>query len=125
MLAGWVAGYRWKPPPESWTEYLPAAVITVSECLTDFLPQDHDELTAPWHTSLQDAINAAASATSGTETVHLLAMSVPTPHVSSLVNLMDKWIGDHPHPIRLNLTRQMPAPIGEVQGFEVLGFEAG
>jgi hypothetical protein len=37
VLAGYVTGYHWKPPAQNWTKHLPAVVVSVSDCLTDFL----------------------------------------------------------------------------------------
>lgn len=125
VLAAFVAAFQWTPPAQDWTKHLAATIVTVGECLTNFLPDDQDALTEPWHCSLQDAIDAARHAPSAPETAHVLAMSVPTSGVPGLATTIDQWIGDYPHPIRLNLTRGVPAPTGKIQGFEVLGFEAG
>ncbi|MEU8075192.1 hypothetical protein AB0B31_07055 [Catellatospora citrea] len=124
VLAGYVAGYRWKPPAQSWTKHLPAAVVSVSECLTDFLPEDDDTITAPWHTTLQDAVSASHQAPAGAEAAHVLAVGIPASAVLGLAAMVKNWIGTCPHPILSNLT-QPGSPDGTVQGFEVLGFETG
>ncbi|GIG00752.1 hypothetical protein [Catellatospora citrea] len=124
VLAGYVAGYRWKPPAQDWTKHLPVAVVTVSECLTDFLPEDQDTLTAPWHATLQDAVNASHQASAGAGDAQVLAVSIPAAAVLDLAAMIEKWIGVYPHPILSNLT-QPHSPDGTVQGFEVLGFETG
>lgn len=125
VAAGYAAGYQWKPPAQSWTKHLPAAVITVSDCLADFLPEDQEALTAPWHTTLQDAVRASMQAPAGAESAHVLAISVPVSNVPGLAAMIASWIGDYPHPIQLNLAQLAPTPPGTVRGFEVLGFESG
>lgn len=125
VAAGYVTGYRWKPPVQHTTMHLPAAVVSVSDCLTTFLPADQDPLTAPWHASLHDAINAARQASATPEIAYVLAMGVPASAAHELAALINRWIGDYAHPIQLNLSQPSPTPAGKIQGFEVLGFEAG
>jgi hypothetical protein len=125
VLAGYVAGYRWRPPAQGWTRRLPTAVVSVSDCLTDFLPEDQDPLIAPWHTVLQGAVNASTTAPAGAETAHVLAASVPASAVPATKAMIENWIGDYPHPIRINLAKPAPTPPGTIHGFEVLGFEHG
>lgn len=64
-------------------------------------------------------------APAGTRTVHVPAMSVAAPAVPGLAAMIENWIGDHPHPIQVNLAQPAPTPPGIIQGFEVLGFEHG
>ncbi len=52
-------------------------------------------------------------------------MSVPVTRATELATMIEKWIGDLPHPIRRNLAQPTAAPPGTIHGFEVLGFEAG
>jgi hypothetical protein len=125
LLAAFVAAIPWTPPAQDWAKHLPTPVITVSDCLAKFLPDGQDPLTEPWHHCLQDAIDAARHTPAASETVHVLAVSVPTSAASELVTMIDQWLDDYPHPIRLNLTRGVPTPTGTPQGFEVLGFESG
>jgi hypothetical protein len=55
VLAGFVAGFRWRPARPGLATDLPPAVPTVSDCLADFLPADQDiepwqqPLFEPWH----------------------------------------------------------------------------
>ncbi|MCX5064990.1 hypothetical protein OOJ91_03755 [Micromonospora lupini] len=131
VLAGFVAGFRWTPASEDWTADLPRAVPTVSDCLTDFLPADQDiepwqqPLFAPWHRSLHQAATAVRHAPPEPRTAHVLSMSVPATGATGLATLIEEWIGDLPHPIRMNLARPTAAPPGTVHGFEVLGFDIG
>ncbi|MFC8301610.1 hypothetical protein [Micromonospora orduensis] len=131
VLAGFVAGFRWMPAREGWTADLPHAVPTVSDCLADFLPADQDiepwqqPLFAPWHRSLRQAATAVRHAPSGPRTAHVLSMSVPTTEATGLTTVVEEWIGDLPHPIRMNLTHPSAAPPGAIHGFEVLGFIDG
>jgi hypothetical protein len=119
-VAAFVAGHRWVPPAQEWTQRMPPSVVTVSDCLADFEPPDQDPLTAPWHASLEDARGAA-----GFTTAQPLAMSVPSPTAQDLAMLVEQWIGDVPHPILVNLASALPPPTGTALGFEVLGFESG
>lgn len=123
VLTGYVAGYLWKPPERGRAAYLPTAVVTVSDCLTDFLPTDQDALVAPWHPDFPDATRASTAASAGT--VRVLSMSVPVSAAPGLAAMIEGWIGDDPHPIRRNLASPVPARPGRIRGFEVLGFEAG
>ncbi|MEV6598775.1 hypothetical protein AB0M36_18225 [Actinoplanes sp. NPDC051346] len=132
-LAGFVAGLRWKPPEQAWTRNMPRVVSTVSDCLAELLPADQDRLIeswqqslhAPWHRSLEHAISAVRHAPPGSDAVHVWSMSVPTAGVVELRTLLEEWIGDLPHPIRVNLSQPTAAPPGTVEGFEVLGFDLG
>ncbi|MEV4348314.1 hypothetical protein AB0J83_27975 [Actinoplanes sp. NPDC049596] len=101
---------------------MPAEVATVSDCLAELPVFDTDPLTAPWHRSLQDAIETARNAPAG---AHVLAASMPTPGADGLAEMLEAWIGDYPHPILANLGHRVAPPSGWVLGFEVLGFEAG
>ncbi|MFG3556639.1 hypothetical protein ACGGAQ_19880 [Micromonospora sp. NPDC047557] len=131
VLAGFVAGFRWMPGRKDWSADLPRAVPTVSDCLADFLPADQDiepwqqPLFAPWHRSLRQAANAVRHAPPDPRTVHVLSMSVPTTAVAELMTVLEEWIDDLPHPIRMNLTQPTAAPLGTTHGFEVLGFIGG
>lgn len=115
VLAGFVVASAWRPPRAD--PLLPAAVLTVSECLADFMPQDQDPLTAPWHLDLASAVAAAHA-----EAVHILAGQVATVDRDAVLARFQPWLPFHPVP--RNLTA-MAAPVGEVRGFEVVGFEAG
>ncbi len=52
-------------------------------------------------------------------------MSVARTEATELTAMIEKWIGDLPHPIRMNLAQPAAAPPGTIHGFEVLGFTAG
>lgn len=131
LVAGFVAGYRWMPAEQDRTTDLPRVVPTVSDCLADFLPTDQDiepwqqPLFEPWHRSFNQAAHAVRHAPPSPHTAHVLSMSVPATGATDLATMMEKWIGDLPHPIWMNLAQPAAAPAGTVQGFEVLGFEAG
>ncbi|GAA2484274.1 hypothetical protein [Winogradskya humida] len=131
VLAGFVAGFRWVPPAKKWATGLPRAIPTVSDCLTDFLPAGPDieawqrPLFEPWQRSFADAAAAAGHAPPSPGTAHVLSMSVTAAQGTVLTALIEGWLGDLPHPIRLNLTRPAAAPPGAVLGFEVLGFDTG
>lgn len=120
VLAGFVVGWPWRPPLDD--RLLPAAVMTVSECLSDFLPPDQDPLTAPWHVSLSSA--AAAARQPESDAVQILAAHVPAVDRDAVLALFHRRMPDRAHPVPLNLTA-MAAPTGEPRGFEVVGFEAG
>ncbi|SNY48047.1 hypothetical protein [Paractinoplanes atraurantiacus] len=121
VLAGFVVGSRWVPPAQPWTEGLPTEVVTASDCLAELLPFGDDPLAAPWHLSLDDAIDTARKAP-GT---HVLAVSVPAADADVVAETIQEWIGDHPHPVLVNLARRAVPPEVPVLGFEVLGFDAG
>ncbi|MET8282052.1 hypothetical protein [Micromonospora sp. NPDC005174] len=131
VLAGFVAGFCWTPGREGWTADLPSAVPTVSDCLADFLPADQDiepwqqSLFAPWHRTLRQAANAVRHAPADPRTVHVLSMSVPTAVVAELMTVIEEWIDDLPHPVRMNLVHPTAVPPGTTRGFEVLGFIDG
>jgi hypothetical protein len=131
VLAGFVAGLRWMPAEQDWTTDLPRAVATVSDCLADFLPAGQDiepwqqPLFEPWHRSFKHAANAVRHAPPNPATAHVLSMSVPANGATELATMIEKWIADVPHPIRINLAHLTAAPAGTIHGFEVLGFEAG
>jgi hypothetical protein len=127
-VAGIVAGLSWVPPVAEWTAGLPRAVTTVSDCLTDFLPAGPEfeawqqPLFEPWQLSLRHAAGAVQRAP---RTAHVLSVSVAPAQVTELTALMQEWIGDVPHPVRLHLAEPAPTPPGTVLGFEVLGFDVG
>lgn len=131
VLAGFVAGFRWMPPGQDWATDLPRLVPTVSDCLADFLSTDQDfepwqqPLFEPWHRSLEHAATAVRQAPPNSHTAHVLSMSVAATWVTELATMIEKWIDDLPHPIRMNLAQPTAAPPGTIHGFEVLGFEAG
>ncbi|MGC4749185.1 hypothetical protein ACLQ28_26540 [Micromonospora sp. DT201] len=130
-LAGFVAGFRWIPAGQDWTADLPRVVPTVSDCLADFLPADRDiepwqqPLFEPWHRSFRHAANAVGHAPSDSRTAHVLSMSVVATVATELATMIEKWIGDLPHPIRMNLAQPVATPPGTILGFEVLGFGTG
>ncbi|MEU8185432.1 hypothetical protein AB0B85_28080 [Micromonospora sp. NPDC049044] len=130
-LAGFVAGFRWMPARADWTADLSPAVPTVSDCLVDLLPADQDiepwqqPLFEPWQRSFQQAANAVRRAPSDPRTAHVLSMSVTTTVATELATMIEEWIGDLPHPIRMNLAQPAAAPPGTILGFEVLGFIDG
>ncbi|WP_326561171.1 hypothetical protein [Micromonospora sp. NBC_01796] len=122
-LAAFVAAYPWTPPAEEWAGHLSSSVATVSECLTQFLPpKGKDGLTRPWLRTLSEAIAAARQAPDDPETINVLAMSVPISGVAELMSMVE--VGPDPHPIRSNLSEQVPTPAGTILGFDVLGFSA-
>ncbi|MBO3741765.1 hypothetical protein [Actinoplanes flavus] len=132
LLAGYVAGFPWAPPPGPYgIAALPPTVATVSECLTDFLPSGQDlepwqqQLFEPWHRSLRQAADAARRAPAGQPTVHVLSVSLTAATATRLTAMVQDWIGDPPRPILVNLAQPTAAAPGTIQGFEVLGFEAG
>jgi hypothetical protein len=118
VLAGFLAGSPCRPSLDA--QLLPATVMTVSECLTDFLPSDQDPVTAPWHPDLASA--QAAAQESGLEGVHVLAAHLPAVDRDSVLTLFQPWLPFHPVPRNLIA---MAAPAGEPRGFEVVGFEDG
>ncbi|GAA2557012.1 hypothetical protein GCM10010435_29680 [Winogradskya consettensis] len=128
VLAGFVAGPRWVPPVADWTAGLPRAIATVSDCLTDFLPTGPEfeewqqPLFEPWQLSLRHATDAVRRVP---HPAHVLSMSVAPAQVTELTALMEQWIDDLPHPVRLHLAQPAPTPPGIVLGFEVLGFDVG
>ncbi|GHJ47699.1 hypothetical protein Cs7R123_50410 [Catellatospora sp. TT07R-123] len=122
MLVGYVAAFRWKPPAAEWTRHLPAEVVSVSECLTDFLPQDQEPFYAPWHQTWQEAAEAAGQALPEAGKAHVLGMSVPESGAAELTVRTERWTG---HPIQVNLAQPSSPPPGTDHGFEVLGFEHG
>jgi hypothetical protein len=131
VLAGFVAGFRWMPVREDWAAHLPRAVPTVSDCLADFLPPDQDiepwqqPLFEPWHRTLRQAATAVRRAPPGPQAAHVLSMSVPATGAAELASEIEGWIGDLPHPIRMNLAQPTAAPTGTIRGFEVLGCDLG
>jgi hypothetical protein len=131
VLAGFVAGPRWMPAEKDCTTDLPRVVPTVSDCLADFLPAEQgieawqQPLFEPWHRFLEHAANAVRHAPPNPHTAHVLSMSVPATTATELATMIEKWIGDLPHPIRLNLAQPTAAPPGTIHGFEVLGFDTG
>jgi hypothetical protein len=54
-----------------------------------------------------------------------LAMSVPASGSADLLARMKQSIGGYPHPILTNLAMGVAPPVGQVLGFEVLGFDQG
>ncbi|GAA4606210.1 hypothetical protein BJY16_005710 [Actinoplanes octamycinicus] len=130
-LAGFVAGFRWTPAGPEWAGGLPPVVPTVSDCLADFLPAGPDvepwqqPLFEPWHRTVQQAATAVRHAPAAARTAHVLSMSVAAPEATDLAAMIEEWIGDLPHPIRVNLARPAAAPPGTILGFEVVGFDTG
>ncbi|MEU8661139.1 hypothetical protein [Actinoplanes philippinensis] len=130
-LAGFVAGFRWLTAGQDWHAGLPSAVPTVSDCLTGFLPADQDiepwqqPLFEPWHRSFRQAADAVRNAPPDARTAHVLSMSLTAPAATELANMIEEWIGDLPHPIRINLEQPADAPSGTILGFEVAGFDTG
>ncbi|AEV85224.1 hypothetical protein ACWT_4204 [Actinoplanes sp. SE50] len=126
-LAGFVAGHPWTTGGQPWTADLPGTVATVSDCLTAFLPLGRDiepwqqPLFEPWHRTLRQAARAAERAPGS----HVLSMSVPADGSDPLTTMIEEWIGDLPHPIRINLAHPAAAPPGTIRGHEVLGFSGG
>ncbi|GLZ02304.1 hypothetical protein [Actinoplanes sp. NBRC 103695] len=131
VLAGFAAGSRWMPTGRDRAGSLPRAVATVSECLAEFLPVGRDTepwlqpMFAPWYRTLKHAADAVRHAPPNPTTAHVLSMSLPATSAITLAAMIEKWIGDLPHPIQINLAQPAAAPPGTVHGFEVLGFEAG
>ncbi|WP_412538720.1 hypothetical protein R8Z50_23050 [Longispora sp. K20-0274] len=120
VLAGFVAAPRWLPPDAPWTALLPPSVVTVSDCLTDFVPADDDPLTAPWHFELATALAA------GRETgARALSMNLAAPEAEVFLTASGGWGPEEFHPLWRRLTQPVAAPTGAVLGFEVVGFEAG
>ncbi|MDI6104178.1 hypothetical protein QLQ12_36870 [Actinoplanes sp. NEAU-A12] len=126
-----MAGFRWMPGGQDWTADLPRAVPTVSDGLADFLPAGQDTepwqqpLFEPWHPSFPQAADAVRHAPPDTRTAHVLSMSLAATATTELATMMEEWIGDLPHPIRMNLARPAAAPPGTIHRFEVLGFDTG
>jgi len=116
--AGFVAGFRWTPAEQDWTTDLPRVVPTVSDCLADFLPADQDiepwqqPLFEPWHRSFEHAANAVRHAPPNPHIARVLSMSVPATGAAELATMIETWIGDLPHPIRINLAHPTAAPAG-------------
>ncbi|SFF29050.1 hypothetical protein SAMN05421541_108195 [Actinoplanes philippinensis] len=151
VVAAFVAAHRWLPPTSFRAAHLPAEVVSVSECLTDFHPHAQQSMhTHPWHLSLDDALHAARDTVDcaadvppehvikrilrritspavehavAQGAVHTLAMSVPTSDAAALLTLVKKCMGDFPGPFQVNLAMGAAPPMGQALGFEVLGFD--
>jgi hypothetical protein len=153
VVAGFVAAHRWLPPASFRSQGLPAEVVSVSECVTDFHPHDQEPMPAPpWHLTLGEAVHAAgddsgcvaeppaatgigrllkrrtrrpAEPVAFEGTVHTLSVSVPAPDADDLITLLPERFGGHPHLIMANLALGAAPPAGRALGFEVLGFDEG
>jgi hypothetical protein len=79
----------------------------------------------PWHRSFGQAAYAVRHVPPNPRTAHVLSMSVPASWAPELATMIEKWIGDLPHPIQMNLAQPTAALPGRICGFEVLGFESG
>lgn len=123
VLAGLVVGGLWTPPMRLRGSVLPAAVVTVSECLTDAVGPVQGGYGVPWFGDRRTASAAAARASVGVDDLRLLAVHALVADLDAVVALVDGWSSDVSDPVRGNLAAKAE-PVGEPRGFEVVGFEA-